>query len=344
MGKIINVHGLKVGMILAKDVVDKNTGVVLISKNIALTRTLINNLIKSGVHIVKVKDEKIQENLINQNFMESYSNVEKSLDNIFHVAKEEGRIDTEGLIDELKLFVNEVIEVKNISTQMELLKTKDDYTFDHSLGVSVLAVALGKWLGYSKDNIVELSIVGLLHDIGKLKVPEEIVNKPGKLSEEEFKIMKKHSEYSYEMILETGEFNEDILLGVLQHHEKLNGTGYPNGLKKEDIHEYAKIIAVCDIYHALTSDRVYKYRDSPLNVADYIRKESFESLDPEIVGVFLKNMSKFYVGAKVLLSNGSIGNIIYIHPQNKTKPIVKVGEEFIDFLNEDTLEIVDVII
>lgn len=111
-----------------------------------------------------------------------------------------------------------------------------------------MAIALGKWLGYSEESILELSIVGLLHDIGKLKIPEEIVNKPGKLTSDEFGLMKSHSFYSYEILLETGDFNEDILLGVLQHHEKVNGTGYPNGLKGEDIHKYAKIIAVCDIY------------------------------------------------------------------------------------------------
>lgn len=344
MGKLVNIDDLKIGMILERDVVDRRTGAVLVSKNRAVTRGLINKLCNNNIHIVSIKEDKIPENLINHNFMQEYSNIENKLDNIFDTIKKEDKLDVKELSNEMDSFVKEIIKTRNISAQMKLLKERDDYTFNHSLGVSILAITLGKWLGYDEKSILELSITGLLHDIGKLRIPEEIINKPSKLTQDEFELMKKHSLYGYEMVMESGGFSQDILLGVLQHHEKVNGTGYPEGLKGGDIHEYAKIIAVCDIYHALTSDRAYKYKDSPFDVADYLRKESFQSLDPNIVGVFLKNISKFYVGNRVLLSDGSIGTIIYIHPQNTTKPIVKVDDKYIDFLVEDKLEILDIII
>lgn len=177
-----------------------------------------------------------------------------------------------------------------------------------------------------------------------MKVPDNIVKKPGKLTTEEYKEMKRHSVYSYEILLKTNRFSEDILLGILQHHEKINGTGYPYGISGNRIHEYAKIIAICDIYHALTSNRVYKDKDSPLSAADYLRHEGFDSLDPNITQIFLKNISRFYVGNKVLLSDGSVGIIIYIHPQNETKPIVKVNNRYIDFLQPQEVEILDIII
>lgn len=344
MGKLVNINELKIGMVLERDVINRKTGAILIPKGKALTRSFINKLYNNNLYMVYIEENEIPRSLVNQNFVKEYSKVEKKLDNVFDLVKQGEKIDVKDLSSYMVSFVKEVIEISNISTQMKLLKERDDYTFKHSLGVSVLAVTLGKWLGYSEESILELSIIGLLHDIGKLKIPEEIVNKPGKLTPEEFELMKRHSLYSYEILLETGDFNEDILLGVLQHHEKINGTGYPDGLKGEEIHEYAKIIAVCDIYSALTSDRLYKYKDSPFNVADYLREESFQSLDPNIVSVFLTNISKLYVGNKVLLSDGTIGTIVYLHPQNNTKPIVKVDDKFIDFLKEDKLEILDIVI
>lgn len=124
----------------------------------------------------------------------------------------------------------------------------------------------------------------------------------------------------------------------------MDGSGYPNKLKGDKIHKYGKILAICDVYHALTSRRVYKDKENPLNVADYIRKEGFTKLDPSMTQVFLKNISKFYVGNRVVLSTGKIGEIIYIHPQDDTKAIVKVGNEFIDFLKEKEIKIIDLII
>ncbi len=344
MAKIVNINDLKTGMILDKDVIDINTGTILISKGKALTRNFINKLQDSKLELIYIEDNKSSKDLINQEFVKSYSKIEEKLDNVFHSASQGEKIDGKNLTDEMTLLVNDVIEITNISTQMKLLKKRDDYTFRHSLGVSILAISLGKWLGYNKEDILELSITGLLHDIGKIKIPDEIMNKPGKLTLAECDIMKKHSLYGYEILLETDDFSDNVLKGVLQHHEKVNGTGYPSGLKNDEIHEYAKVIAVCDIYHALTSDRVYKYKDSPFNAADHLREQSFLSLDPEIVSVFLKNMSKFYVGNKVLLSDGSIGIIVYIYPQNTTKPIVRVDDRFIDFLEESKLEILDIVI
>ena len=341
---LIKVEKLDIGMILDKDVIDINTGAVLISKDTTMTRALIEKLTINEIQEVAIKQVVIPEGIRNVDLTESYSKVEKSLDNIFEEVEKGQKLESEKIINDMKDFVDEISTERDILTQMRLLKKKDDYTFNHSLGVSVLAITLGKWLNYPKDKILDLSIAGLFHDIGKLRVPEEIVKKPGKLNDEEYELMKKHSYYSYEMLRETNKFNNNILLGVLQHHEKINGTGYPNGVTGDKIHEYAKIIAVCDIYHAFTSKKVYKDKDSPLKVADYLRKESFTSLDPHITQVFLKNISKFYVGNKVLLSDGKTGTIVYIHPQDETKPIVQVGEEFFDFQKEQDIEVLDIII
>jgi len=344
LGKLTNIDKLEIGMLLDKDVIDIKTGAVLIPENTNITKAFIDKLNIHGIHFVFIKEEKISDEIQNKKLTKGYSKIESTLDNVFNEIKEGKQLKSDKIISEMNTFVDEIASERDILTQMRLLQKKDDYTFDHSLGVSILAASLGKWMNYSKDKILDLSIAGLLHDIGKLKISDEIVKKPGKLTIEEYEEMKNHSLYGYQILLETNKFNNDILLGVLQHHEKINGTGYPSGIKGDEIHEYAKIIAVCDIYHAVTSNKVYRDKDSPLRAADYLRDESFSSLDPQITQLFLKNISTFYVGNKVLLSDGSIGKIVYIHPQDETKPIVQIDNRFIDFFQPQEVEILDIVI
>jgi len=341
---LMKVDKLDIGMVLDKDVIDIKIGTILISKDTIMTRVLIDKLIRNDINEVFIKEEIIPEGMRNESITKSYSKVEKSLDSIFDGIKDGEKIDTEKVVNDMTDFIDEISLERDILTQMRLLKKKDDYTFNHSLGVSILAISLGKWLNYSKEKIMDLSIAALFHDIGKLRVPDEIVTKPGKLTIEEYELMKKHSYYGYEILLKTGKFNNDILLGVLQHHEKMDGKGYPNSLTGDRIHEYAKIISICDIYHALISQRVYKDKENPLKVADYISEESFSSLDPHLVQLFLNNISRFYVGNKVLLSDGKTGTIVYINPQNKTKVIVKSDERFINYFYPQDVEIVEIIV
>lgn len=331
-------------MILDKDVVDLRSGAVLIPADTAMTKPFIKRLNDNKIHFVYIKDIEIPDGLRNDGLTSEYVNVEESLNNVFQDIKSGNKLDGDKIVEEINDFVKEISKERDILTQMRLLKKKDDYTFNHSIGVSVLAVTLGKWLGYPDDKLKELSLVGIFHDIGKLRISDSIVKKPGTLNDEEAKEMMMHSTYSYDILLETNEFNEDILRGVLEHHEKFNGTGYPKGLKGEDIHEYARIVAICDIYHAITSDREYRDKDSPLRAADYLRQESFHTLDPNITQVFLKNISRFYVGNKVLLSDGRTGIIVYLHPQDDTRPIVQSGDDFLDFLQPQSVEILDIII
>ena len=344
MSTLVSIDKLEMGMILENDIVDENTGTILIAKNMGITKAFVERLAKHGIENVYIKKEVIPEEKYNEPLMNKYASVEKDLDNIFMEVKDGKSLDGEGLVEDMKGFVEEIVKERDILTQMRLLKKTDDYTFNHSLGVSTLAASMGKWLGYSEVEIEELSIAGLFHDIGKLMIPEEIINKPGELTEEEFEIIKKHSEYSAKILRESGDYNNNIIMGVLQHHERMDGSGYPNGIKGDNIHKYGRIIGICDVYHALTSRRVYKDKENPLKVAEYIRSEGFTKLDPYMTGVFLKNISKCYVGNKVVLSTGEIGEIVYTYPQDDTKPIVKVGDKFVDTLKEMNIEVVDIVI
>lgn len=343
MDSLLDINKLEEGMVLEEDIIQEETGIILVSKGTIITEQHIIKLFKHIKSIVSM-EEKIEGYNYNQDLMVSYSKVEEKLDILFNDFKKGKDIEVDPVLYEIEEFAQQISKERNILSQMRLLNKKDNYTFNHSLAVSVLSISLGKWINYPKDKIFDLAIVGLFHDIGKLQIPDEIINKPGKLTKEEFEIVKKHSRYGYDMLLKTGKFNDNILLGILHHHEKLNGYGYPLAIKEKEIHEYAKIVSICDIYHALISKRSYKGKNNPLKVADYIKYESFTSLDPYLVYVFLENIAIFYVGNNVLLSNGEIGTIIYIYPQEKTKTIVNVGENFINFLKPQDVEIVEIIV
>lgn len=344
MGRLLNIDNLEEGMILERDIIHKETGVTLITKDTVIKEEHILKLLKHNIRNINIKIEAERVYNYNEKLMISYSKVEEKLDDLFDNFKNGKELAVNEVFNEMEEFAHEVSKERNILSQMRLLNQKDDYTFNHSLAVSVLSISLGKWNDYSEEQIFDLAITGLFHDIGKLQVPDEIINKSGTLTEEEYDLVKKHSRYGYEMLAETGMFNENILLGILQHHEKTDGSGYPESLKGEEIHEYAKIVSICDVYHALISKRSYKDKKNPLKVADYIRNESFNSLDPYLSHVFLENISTFYVGNQVLLSDGEVGTIIYIHPQDRTKTIVKVGENFINFLNPQDVEIIEIVV
>ena len=155
--------------------------------------------------------------------------------------------------------------------------------------------------------------------------------------------MRKHPIYSFNILSETIGISKNVLIGVLQHHEREDGSGYPQGIKGDKIHEYAKVVAVCDVYDALTSDRQYKNKSSPFYAAEVLEEQSFGVLNPIITRLFLDKIAEFYVGSKVLLSNGEEGEIIYVHPQNPTKTIVKIGDKYINFLEPQDISVVDII-
>ena len=340
----INTYELESGMVLADNVGSASTGAILISKGTVLNKKSIRKIYDRGIRYVYIYDEDDMPSELEEDKLEMrYEILADKLDNVFTDIKIGKKIMLTEINDEVDDLIDEIIDNDNILARIRELEEKDDYTFNHSLNVSMLTTMLGKWLGYSQKEIKQLAMAGLFHDIGKLKIDENIINKPGKLTDVEFEEIKKHSIYGYNILKETVGISKNVSLGVLQHHEREDGSGYPLGLKENEIHEYAKIIAICDTYDAMTSNRVYKSKKSPFFAAEILRDEGFNILDPKMTRVFLDKIAGFYVGCIVLLSNGEEGDIIYIHPQAPTKAIVKLGDKFIDFLEPQDLEIVDII-
>lgn len=208
-----------------------------------------------------------------------------------------------------------------VAIDINALKTSDEYTFKHSVDVATISMVLAKQQGLSRKDIYEIGVSGLLHDVGKTKIPNEILNKPGRLDDEEFAIMKQHSVYGYHMIKDRPEFNNGICLGVLQHHEKMNGKGYPLGFDANKICPYAKILTVADIYDALVTERPYKSAFTQKDAIEMIMSMTDE-LDLNAMKSFLESMILYPVDSLVTLSNGERARVVKNNPNYILRPTV----------------------
>ena len=216
---------------------------------------------------------------------------------------------------------NTIIHNEAIAIDIRELKVSDEYTFRHSVEVATISMVIGKKLGLDNTSLHELGVAGLLHDIGKSKIPTEILNKPGKLTDEEFAVMKLHSTYGYNLLKEKKQFSAQILLGVLQHHEKLSGKGYPMGHKSPMIHLYGRIIAVADIYDALVTKRPYKEPYSQREAMEILLAMG-DDLDLQILNAFKKSIILYPVDSIVKLSNGRLAKVVKNHPDYPMRPTV----------------------
>lgn len=208
-----------------------------------------------------------------------------------------------------------------IAIDISALKTSDEYTFKHSVDVATIAMIIARQQGLSAREVREIGIAGLLHDIGKTKVPPSILNKPGRLTQSEFEIMKQHSVFSYEMIKDRPEFTPAICLGVLQHHEKINGKGYPMGVGPQKLCPYARILSVADIYDALVTERPYKAAYSQRDAVEMIMSMTME-LDIDAMKSFLESMILYPVDSIVELSNGEKAKVVKNSPHYILRPTV----------------------
>jgi len=220
--------------------------------------------------------------------------------------------------------VNEIILNKNATYTMTDLKLFDDYTYYHSVNVTVISVIVGVSLGLSRNSLYKLGLGALMHDIGKIFVPKEILWKNGKLTEEEFGIIKEHSLNGYEYLKSMPEITDESNMAVLTHHEKFNGRGYPYGTCGTNIPLFGRILAVADVFDALTSDRPYRKAVLPSEAVEYVIGDSGHHFDPQIVDAFLAKISPYPVGSYVILSNGQKGVVVSNRQQFGLRPKVKI--------------------
>jgi putative nucleotidyltransferase with HDIG domain len=225
------------------------------------------------------------------------------------------------------------------------IKNVDEYTYSHCINVSLYSMLIGKWLELPESQIKLLMNAGILHDVGKSKIPINILNKKGALTREEFEVIKMHPLFGFEIIKDSKGINKKVKDAVLMHHEKENGTGYPFGIKSVSISSFAKIISIADAFDALTSERVYKKRMTPFDTFREFERIGIGEghYDPVILLKFIQNISQYYVGSRVMLSTGQLGEIVYVPPHNISNPVVRVDGSFIDLSAKGGMKIIEML-
>lgn len=218
----------------------------------------------------------------------------------------------------------------------------DDSTYAHSLNVAMLANILGRWLDMSEKDLKILTVAGMLHDIGKVMIPPEIIKKPGRLTKEEFDIIKTHPLQGYKMLKEKN-VDENICQAALLHHEKCDGSGYPFGLKGDKLNELAKLITIVDIYEAMTANRCYREGICPFEVIHMYEDEGYTKYDPKYLLPFLQGISDTYLHNTVMLNDGRKGEVILTNKTAVSRPGLLVDGEYLDLSRHPALKIVAIL-
>ncbi|WP_449601097.1 HD-GYP domain-containing protein [Paenibacillus sp. Marseille-Q9583] len=240
-------------------------------------------------------------------------------------------------------FIQQVSEKNDFYGVLAALQSKDDYTYRHNVAVGILSTLLGKWLKLKPEDLSMLTIAATLHDIGKMRIPDELLTRPGPLTAEEYQLMKKHTTYGYEMIRDTIGTNHLQALVALQHHERMDGSGYPFGVLGNRITDFSKIVAVADVFHAMTSDRFYRKASPLYEVLLQMEESVFGKLDPYICRVFINKLMQSMIGNEVELTDGRTGKIIMILATDPLRPLVNIDDDFIDLSKHRSIGIMRVI-
>lgn len=337
----IKVESLKPGVKLGKDIFSYDSQ-LLLHKGTVITEEHLNSFKARDITEVfileaspRLKSEK--------SFQDVFSNSLDVVKTFMLEAKLGKALDFEEINNTVELLLEQVYDVNDVFRQMRLMQDKDEYLYTHSINVSLLSILIGRWLKLDEKEIKLVGLAGLLHDIGKIFIDDYILNKPDKLTEEEFAEIKKHPLLGYNLVTDNNWVEESVAKGILLHHERVDGSGYPMGLKGYNASVFASIIAVADMYAALTSNRTYSTKFSPYTAVDVLWEESFGKLDPTVTKVFCDKITNFYVGNEVILSNGVKGIVIYIDPCQPTRPTIMSGDEFINLAEHRSINITEII-
>lgn len=321
--RCISINKINEGMLMGKNVYNDD-GRLIKRGNSILTEREINRFKELGYVELYIEDELSKGIYPTEQVSEEMKHkAQKCIQDMFDdKAMKNPHIVQANLERTAKKVVKELIENKQLLGNMASLKTYDNYTYMHSVNVGIISGFIGVELGLTEEQVYEVTVAGLLHDVGKRFIEHEIINKPGKLTNDEFKKIKKHPKMGYTYIKDSFNSIPRIYVGILMHHENYDGTGYPLKKTKDKISLYGRIIRIADTYDALTSHRSYRKAYPPSEAVECIMAESGRLFDPEIVQAFIKKVQIFPAGTEVVLSNGETAVVMQNYESLPLRPKV----------------------
>lgn len=346
----VPVDSLKPGMRVAKPVFD-DRGTVLLNYGVELKEEYIKNLRKFKIPAVYIidgvtSDVWVEDVILDETRQKAKESVRRFYENIKHDPHNiTGHSELKEVMDEI---IEQLLSQKNLIVNLSDIKNADSYTFAHSVNVAVLTIIVAISMGYSKKELKKIGLGAFLHDLGKIKIPSTILNKQGALLPQEFEEVKKHPVYGYDLLKLRDFMDSSSAVIVYQHHERVNGDGYPNGLKEREINYASKICSVVDVYDALVSDRPYRSALPPHKALE-ILETGGEEFDLEILQKFFQHVAAYPVGTLLKLSTGEIGVVVNNTAGFPTRPKVRVvcyGENFepVEYYEVDLVDRIDVVV
>ncbi len=333
--RLIAVQQCRPGMTLARNIYNES-GLVLLGNGVELTDQLIRRLSETGVDFIYINDSRTEDIVIPEllddatriQSLEVIRSAFKSLMDDHNRKRYTGQKElgkkfrqvTTMVMEDLSRYPDTLIMLSHI-------QAVDNYLFSHSLNVCVYATMLGMMQGLSADELYHLSLGALLHDIGKTSIPQAILQKPGSLNENEMEIMQRHAEIGYYMLKD--EPNIPLLSAhcAFQHHERLDGSGYPRGIAGDDIHDYAKLLGIVDSYDAMTSHRVYRKALLPHQAVEILYAGAGVQFDMELLTLFRDKVAIYPIGLPIVISTGERGVVVDLNPKVPHRPVVRILED-----------------
>lgn len=344
--KAIDLSTLPIGKVLARDIFDVN-GQLLLPKNMLLKPSHMQYLLKMNHKTIYVIEDavginpqpktfnKYEETLLPTAFVSTVERFRYLMCEIIegHIVK---RTEVE---DTLDIILPEILNTNNVWHCLAKIRDKDDYTFQHSVSVCVIAVKIGQALDMPEQELRSLGIAGLMHDVGKAKIPQEILLKPGPLTPQEMLEMRKHPLYGSQIVGDIAFPDPTIVTVVLQHHEHEDGQGYPLQLSRSKIHPLSRIVAVADVFDAITSERYYRPRFPLLHALEEINREARGHLDPAITRRLVRYILNILPGETVQLNTGEQARVIMANEREPMRPLIQTADRFIDLSEERHISI-----
>ena len=311
------------GMVLALPIIDANN-LLLLTAGQVLTEKYVQRIQELQIPFVYIDDQLGIEESIPPVNPDTLSIATESLKQSYEQCAKTGKIDLRTVQSQVDNIIDDLITNSHIMIGMSDLKNYDDYTYQHSVNVCVLSIILGISHGYNHLQLQALGMGSILHDIGKIKIPLEIINKPSPLTYAEYMEIKKHPWEGFKIINSSIDLPRGSAQGILQHHERIDGRGYPRGIDEVNIHEYGLIVAVADVFDALVSDRPYRRAFNNQEAMEIMEREKGTHLSPLFVDALLSYINMYPPGTVVSLSNGDLAIVTRENVKDPKSPPLKL--------------------